>query len=222
MTLFEQHKADRRQRILEQARRLVARRGFDKLTMRDLAEASRVSVPTIYNLIGGKHQVVGQLLEQMMERIAARYAESLGDGFVDSVMRLNDAGLDELLETPAYTKELVHFFLASSEVGELRQGINERNVAMMAALIEQAKERGLVVAWVDAVTVATAMYAHYMAALIGWSKGDLESDELRNATRVGAALVLMGVALGHARDALEQLVRQTEPIRPRERERKGA
>jgi AcrR family transcriptional regulator len=46
--------AERRQRILGAARRLVAERGYEALTMRELAQVSRVTVPTLYNLIGGK------------------------------------------------------------------------------------------------------------------------------------------------------------------------
>ena len=49
-----QQMAERRERILEAARGLVERGGYDGLTMRSLATASGVTVPTVYNLIGGK------------------------------------------------------------------------------------------------------------------------------------------------------------------------
>ena len=42
MSLFDEHKAERRARILTAARKLIADRGYDGLTMRDLARASRV------------------------------------------------------------------------------------------------------------------------------------------------------------------------------------
>src|SRR5688572_18582549 len=43
---------ERRQRILAAARAIVAARGYEALTMRELAQKSRVTVPTLYNLIG--------------------------------------------------------------------------------------------------------------------------------------------------------------------------
>ena len=49
----------RRDRILEAARELISKHGSGHLTMRSLAEASGVTVPTIYNLIGNKDAVLG-------------------------------------------------------------------------------------------------------------------------------------------------------------------
>jgi AcrR family transcriptional regulator len=58
MSLFEEHKAERRARIISAARELVTKHGYDGLTMRDLAAAARVSVPTLYNLFGGKDAIL--------------------------------------------------------------------------------------------------------------------------------------------------------------------
>ncbi len=52
----------RRERILAQAREMLARGGFDSLNLRDLAEVSGVTVPTIYNLIGNKAEILKSLV----------------------------------------------------------------------------------------------------------------------------------------------------------------
>ncbi|MGH9362599.1 MAG: TetR/AcrR family transcriptional regulator, partial [Thermoanaerobaculia bacterium] len=71
MSLLEEHKAERRARILAAARELIAERGYEGLTMRDLAHASRVSVPTLYNLFGGKQAILLGELEETFERVVA-------------------------------------------------------------------------------------------------------------------------------------------------------
>ena len=48
----------RRTRILAEARGLLARGGFDAMNLRDLARLADVMVPTIYNLIGNKEEVI--------------------------------------------------------------------------------------------------------------------------------------------------------------------
>jgi len=50
--------AQRRERILAAAREIVAEQGTAGLSMRDLARKSRVTVPTVYNLVGGKDAVL--------------------------------------------------------------------------------------------------------------------------------------------------------------------
>src|SRR5437764_464693 len=83
MSLLEEHKAERRGRILAAARELIAERGYDGLTMRDLAQASRVSVPTLYNLFGGKQAILLGELEETFERVVASTRNAPGGSAVE-------------------------------------------------------------------------------------------------------------------------------------------
>ncbi|MEJ0048239.1 MAG: TetR/AcrR family transcriptional regulator [Rhodospirillales bacterium] len=59
----------RRQRILDEACRMLADGGTGGLTLRGLAENSGVTVPTIYNLVGCKDQVVTSLIAAALDRL---------------------------------------------------------------------------------------------------------------------------------------------------------
>jgi AcrR family transcriptional regulator len=59
----------RRQRILDEACRLLAGGGTEGLTLRGLAESSGVTVPTIYNLVGCKDQVVTSLIAAALDSL---------------------------------------------------------------------------------------------------------------------------------------------------------
>src|SRR5271166_5540453 len=59
----------RRQRILDEACHLLAGGGTEGLTLRALAENSGVTVPTIYNLVGCKDQVVTSLIAAALDRL---------------------------------------------------------------------------------------------------------------------------------------------------------
>jgi AcrR family transcriptional regulator len=56
--LRERKKRERRQAIAAQALRLFAERGFDHVTMRDVARAADVSEPTVYNYFPTKESLV--------------------------------------------------------------------------------------------------------------------------------------------------------------------
>ncbi len=58
---------ERRQRILMEARRIVARHGVDALTTRGLAAAAEVTQPTLYNLIGNKDSILEALLVELAQ-----------------------------------------------------------------------------------------------------------------------------------------------------------
>ena len=56
------NKQKRRERILTEARTIIAERGFDAFNLRDLAERSALTVPTVYNLIGNKDEILKALI----------------------------------------------------------------------------------------------------------------------------------------------------------------
>jgi AcrR family transcriptional regulator len=62
----------RRARILAAARGLLVRGGFEALNLRELARAAEVTVPTIYNLVGSKEEVLIALFREVLDEIEAR------------------------------------------------------------------------------------------------------------------------------------------------------
>ncbi|MBW2390360.1 MAG: helix-turn-helix transcriptional regulator, partial [Deltaproteobacteria bacterium] len=68
-TLREVNCEARRQRILETARRLITRGGMRALTMRRLAAGARLSVTTLYNLIGGREEIIKALIGDSIDRM---------------------------------------------------------------------------------------------------------------------------------------------------------
>ena len=85
---------ERRERILAAAHSIIAEVGYSGLSMRALAQASRVTVPTIYNLIGTKEDVVvGAVAEQMRGFVSRLEVQ-------DDLLRLVQAALDDFIALP--------------------------------------------------------------------------------------------------------------------------
>ena len=72
MDLVTKQREERKRRILEVARQLIAEHGYDGVTMRDLAEKSLVSVPTLYNLFGAKNEL-------LLAAVESYFADLMGD-----------------------------------------------------------------------------------------------------------------------------------------------
>ncbi len=211
MSLFDEHKAERRARILAAARKLIADRGYDGLTMRALAKASRVSVPTLYNLFGGKDALLLGELEETVANVAASLAAVRDGSFVERAFAACEAGNEDLLSAPRYSRELTHLFLTADETRPLRRAIADRYVGMMAGVLRDAQRAGDLVAWIDPVAVSRRMFAHYTHAMIEWALGELDDGEFRAATELGMALMLLGLARGRAARDLERRAQELQP-----------
>jgi AcrR family transcriptional regulator len=205
--LREQQKTERRRRILAAARKLIAAGGYERLTMRALARASRVSVPTLYNLFGGKQALLLGELEETFAAVAAGLETAPGRGIVARAFAACEAGARELLAGPRYWRELVQLFLVADETAPIRRENEARYVAMMAGLLAEGQRAGEVARWADPVVVARRMFAHYLHTMIEWAKGDLDGEAFRAATLFGMSLMLLGVTRGRAARELERRAR---------------
>jgi AcrR family transcriptional regulator len=227
MNLFEEHKAERRARILAAARELIAERGYDGLTMRDLARASRVSVPTLYNLFGGKQALLLGELESTFAAVVAGIATARTGGVVDRALATCDAGNADLLAVPRYSRELILLFLTSPDTAPLRRSSAESYAELMAGVLRDGQAAGEIEPWVDPLIHARRMFAHYQLTMIEWARGEITADAFRAATRYGVCAMLLGVARGRAQRRLAAELRDVQTTmtgtarRAKARARKG-
>lgn len=68
----------RRERILHEARRMLVQGGYDGINLRALAQAAELTVPTIYNLIGNKEELVVALFSLALGEIEIRMQTHAG------------------------------------------------------------------------------------------------------------------------------------------------
>ena len=77
-TLRSRNMQRRRERILRTARELLATGGFEALSLRELARRAEVTVPTIYNLVGNKEEVLVALFALAIGEIESRMRATHG------------------------------------------------------------------------------------------------------------------------------------------------
>jgi AcrR family transcriptional regulator len=219
MSLFEEHKAERRTRIIAAARELVVKHGYEGLTMRDLADKARVSVPTLYNLFGSKDAILVAELERTAVVIASRIRLHEKESFFSRGMAAFEAGMDLIEEQPEFFRAVMRMFLTSPETAPMRRRTEEGYIAIMIGNLRAAQQADQVVAWVDPDLVARHMYGQYMSCFLAWGIGDIDGPTFRLAAQSGICHVLMGVTTGAFRAEVEarlkQLYRET-PHQPKE------
>ena len=92
------NKERRRQKILDVARDIIATQGFDAFTVSELASRSGVTIPTVHNLFGKKHDIVLELFRELVSRIDQVLAQpdlvdpiAALETFIDNLLTLYSA-----------------------------------------------------------------------------------------------------------------------------------
>ncbi len=170
----------RRDRILNAARELVAKHGYDGMIMRDVATLAKVSPTTLYNLYNTKDEL---LLEALRESVAEGWNRTMEEfqdlGFGRLLGQLHNS-VDQTREEPAYAKAITQALLRAGEGDQIVGVLLDGSIRAAALSLEAMRENSQLQAEVDVQELAEAMVAAFWANYMMWSKGMYDPDRLEN------------------------------------------
>ena len=210
MNLRLQQKTERRNRILDAAREIIASTGFETLTMRELARAARVTVPTIYNLIGSKDELLRAAVEQQTEGFIAGIDSSPRQTPASRILSVVNVCVDELLRLPDYYQSLLRLLLTSQTGDSLRNSVTDSLSQQFERALLDMAEAGELADWADPRALADRLGSHMRITAIEWAAGELDAHGLRSDALYGTSLMLLGVSEGESALELEACARQSQ------------
>ncbi len=218
-TKREQAIATRKRRIFDAARAIIAQGGLDSLTTRGLAQAAGLTVPTLYNLVGGKDEILMQMVSQNVEAIWDRLAFDHRASPLD----MADAIIDEAFEVVRAEKafhrailplmiDLEIVFAANPNRNDTGARAANRCVEMARFACQSAIESGELRGSIPAAELGQQMFITYRGPMRDWLEGVISAAEMRRRQRRGFYLVMAADAADDFRAILlERLTRLTEP-----------
>jgi AcrR family transcriptional regulator len=210
MDLVAKQREERMRRILDVARKLITDRGYDGVTMRELADASLVSVPTLYNLFGGKNELLFAAVESYFSDLLAGAAAS------------NTAeGLERILSlarmlgryTPRHAKHarsFMGFFGNVSDAGGIHEFVANQLTTQLQEGLDQMKAKRQLAAWADSGALAERLASQLSITMFEWARHQLSDAGLLSAMLYGTSVTLLGLSRGKAAQELEEIVRDNQ------------
>jgi AcrR family transcriptional regulator len=210
MDLVTEQKLERRERILDAVRELVAERGWAELTVRDLAKRCRVSVPTLYNQFGGKDGLLAAAVEGHFRQFLELLAQEAGPPGWRRLIALAARCAENMTRQSAYHRSLIEAFAVARDTGPVQASLVADLTAAFARELHAMREQAELVSWVDPALLAGQLTAACISASVSWARGGLSDSGLRAAMPHAASLLVLGVATGAARRGLERSARATQ------------
>jgi AcrR family transcriptional regulator len=207
MDLVTKQREERRQRILDVARRLIAERGYDGVTMRELADESLVSVPTLYNLFGGKHELLFAAVEVYFRSLLVSAEKDAAEEGLARVLAVCQTLYRQVLKNAEYARSLMMFFFGSSESSLVREFVARELTKELVDGMQQMQSKRQLVGWVEVEALGERMATLMSMTAFEWATGHLSDEVLEASMQFGAAAMLLGFARGKAAVELEEIVR---------------
>jgi AcrR family transcriptional regulator len=203
MDLVTEQRLARRAAILAAARQMIAEMGYEAVTVRDLAERCRVSVPTLYNQFGGKDALLAAAVEEHFVGVLNTADLAAARPGFERLERVVSQCAAQLLTLAAYHRRLIEAFASLEQTTAVRQRIAEGLTAVFAAELASMRAARQIETWVDTALVAEHLTACCISEAVIWSSGVLPDAHLAPAMRYATALVLVGITRGQVATRLK-------------------
>ena len=193
--LRERKKQQTRQLILDAATRLFVERGFDGVTVSEIARAAELSEMTVYNYFPSKEDLVFGRMEFFEEQLVAAVQQRAPDeSAVAAFGRMMLAGVDQLAARTEMIANAAILIRASLALQAREREITARYTARLAGVL--TAETGSADDDMEAWTAASALMAvhrglieHVRNAVLAGRRGaQLSNDAIAQASRALARL----------------------------------
>ncbi len=202
-TTRSKNMAKRREAILREARSLIANEGFEALKIRDLAARAGLTVPTIYNLVGGKNEILAVIIDEMVVQLRAIQNEADIDPVEESFAKLINDLADHFARDEAFFRAA---FIAGDRSGLFEQssggGIFAHFVQQPIETCARAVKAGLLRGQISPDVLGPQIYGCYRLARQDWANGYFDLDGFRKQALIGVFLCLASDAKPAFRERL--------------------
>jgi AcrR family transcriptional regulator len=203
MNLRKTHQRERRERILDAARKLIRTKGEEGLSMRALADLAGVSLVTPYNLFGSKGEILVVLFDATLDQLAARVARVAARDPLARTLAVADTTVDIYTADSRYYRPLLKALLGS---GEPIHRSFARAIEIWKSALEAAVADGTLLPRVSVELVARQLMVNCVGVLELWVHEELDDEGCRSQMLYGSMLCLRAVVDdAHARRLLARL-----------------
>lgn len=201
-TIRERGMKERRDRIVDAAVDLVSQGNVSALTMRALSGAAGVSVPTVYNLIGSREDVLIAVIERAGEAIEPELA-ALGGDPIERCFRIADCLITRVTAPASLIQSVYAEGLGPAISGSGLRPLRQYGLATGLAILEAA-ECGDLELITTVQLLAESLMIQLAVRIAQWVSADLPPDpaHLQAEAAHAVAMTLIPVATVRTRPEL--------------------
>ena len=201
-------KQERRDRILSRAQELISQKGFEGLSIRELAARAEVSTPTIYNLVGNKEDILHCLGESIVQQLTEAYQSSANEDPIYQAKEIIQKLHQIYAQDEYYSREL---FIGKSALSATGYGGASENIPMLRVALdicEHALQKKLLKGEVSAAVLGQGISNIMCLAQLGWIQGSFGLAEFERQAMTGIYLTLAADAMPKLQIRLVKYLKQ--------------
>ncbi|MGE0667509.1 MAG: TetR/AcrR family transcriptional regulator [Sphingomonadales bacterium] len=196
----DDRQVERRQGIQAEAWRLMAERGYEGVTMRELSRRTGISTRTLYEMYGGKDALLGEAFRGRLKIVFERIEDAIDVKGLEHLVRMNSAIVDSIAASENFSRAYASV-LASNKISIYT--IETPVTHFLGCLVEMRDEGGFL-PWVDLELTARRLLMGQNALMILWGNRTISIGNLEPLYMLSMCEILIPLTAGATKQALEQ------------------
>jgi AcrR family transcriptional regulator len=195
---------NRRSAIESEAWLLMAERGYDGLTMRELSRRTGLSTRTLYEMYGGKDALLAEAFQERLRMLFARFESEISAKGLAHLTALNREITASITRGENFSRAYASI-LASNKISIYSI---ETPVTHFRACLEEIREEGDLQDWVDTRFAARRLLLGQNALMIQWGSGAISSANLDPLYDLSSFEILHPMTRGATCEELEKRLQE--------------
>ena len=200
----------RRQSILEATRELLGKHGYEGTTVRDVAQLAGVAKGTLYNIYGGKDELIYSAVVDVRDDLRERMLDLAPRPGLDSILKADRAVLEEIIRTPTYAEAISRALFGAPSAKMLIPSLVGIPIELTRRQLEAAKRLGEIKSDVDSKMMARQLVMQRWGIIMALSLDQISTDQLTRDLTHAMVRILQSVALPDTLAMLEEYLRDVE------------
>jgi TetR/AcrR family transcriptional regulator, cholesterol catabolism regulator len=181
----------RRADILAAARALIAERGYEGVTMRDLAARSDVALKTLYQQYDSKENLLSKAVEELHSEVYDQFELVEKETGIEKLLYIVHQIFKLTIENDAYAKTMAPI-MALGSTGALA----ETRTAVYRQAIHQMIADDGIIAGVDPEILLSILLRQWTAIYLEWARSSTPSEQVAITVQLQMCLVLASLTKG--------------------------
>jgi AcrR family transcriptional regulator len=200
MALSEQDEKqlERRQAIQAEAWKLMAERGYEGVTMRELSKRTGISTRTLYEMYGNKDALLGEAFRGRLRIVFDRFEASITAKGLEHLVQMNAAIAHSILTSENFSRAYASV-LASNRISIYTI---ETPVAHFRQCLTEIADEGGFLPWADLDLTARRLLMGQNALMIQWGNGTISGTNLEAVYMLSMCETLIPLTQAATKDAL--------------------
>jgi AcrR family transcriptional regulator len=194
---------ERRRRMLEVAKAMIADGGSEGFTIRELGRRAKVSVTTIYATYGDKEGLIAAAIQDYFDGLPLARARPTTS--LPALLAGTDLARDAILANKAYARQYAELFFSGTVDARIYKAIQDTATASNGRMpwLQKVMREGDLIPGVELGYVVATLANQGLMVLHDWAQGRIKDEDLATAIKMGFLTLARGVTRGPTQARVE-------------------